>query len=316
MAKEVKLPMLGQTMEQGTIINCLVEVGRQVKKDDILFEIETDKVTFELQSPDEGFVKAILVQPQQTVSVGEVLLILGQENEKISHAKCSKIPAEKPAQKKPIEFDKLNRAEKMLFSKREKPCFYLNINVDATELDALCDKMKVSINAFLIKALSLGLVQWPVMTSKLEDDSIRPADSIDINFAIMSKKELINVVIKQADKKNLNQISKEIAELIEKADTEKLTNEDLEIGCITLSNLGQLGIDSFIPIVEPGQCGIIGVGKISENLVLEKEKPVMRKFMKMTIAVDHKIANGAEAAQFLSCAGKLLEDPEKLTLTN
>jgi len=84
MAKEIKLPRFGETMVEGTIVNCLVKVGQKVKKGDYLFEIETDKATFEMESPDEGFVKAIIAQPGQTLSVGQVILILGEENEKIS----------------------------------------------------------------------------------------------------------------------------------------------------------------------------------------------------------------------------------------
>ncbi len=346
MAKEITLPQLGQTMEEGIIINCPVKAGQKVKKGDVLFEIETDKVTFELESPDESFVKAIFAQPGQTVSVGEVLLILGEENEKINVAKKigKKTTVKKPSGETPIEkitqedlaaasqsqtgyklgrkiplgrFGK-KQAEKMLLSKHEKPCFYLNINIDVSELVALREKLnesaeiKISINDFIIRALSLGLAQWPVMTGRLEDDSIRLADSINISFSMPTKSGLVNAVIKEVDKKNLNQIAQETTTLIEKAEKGKLTPEDLEGGCVTLSKLGELGIDSFIPIVEPGQCSILGVGKIIETIVLEKDNTAVHKFMKMTIAVDHKVANGAEAAQFLSCVGKLLEDPQKL----
>ena len=346
MAKEIKLPQLGKTMEEGIIINCLVKVGQKVKKGDFLFEIETDKVTFEMESPEEGFVKAIVAQPGQTVSVREVLLVLGEENEKISLERSNpqKTTTENSPKKEQIEkitqadltaaaqsqagyklgqkvpLSKLGKkqAEKMLQSKRQKPCFYLNINVDVTELEELGKKLnesseiKISANAFLLRALSLGLAQWPVMTGRLEGDSIRLADSIDIGLAIVTKGGLVTPIVKEVDKKNLTQIAQDIAALIEQAEAAKLMPGDLEDGCITVSNLGILGIDSFIPIVEPEQCSILGVGKISDTCVSEKDNIVVRKFMKMTIAVDHKVANGAEAAQFLSCVGKLLEDPQKL----
>ena len=70
MAKEVRLPQLGQTMEEGTVVNCLVKVGDEVKKADVIFEIETDKATLEMESPAEGFVKHILVQVDETLPVG------------------------------------------------------------------------------------------------------------------------------------------------------------------------------------------------------------------------------------------------------
>jgi pyruvate dehydrogenase E2 component (dihydrolipoamide acetyltransferase) len=82
---------------------------------------------------------------------------------------------------------------------------------------------------------------------------------------------------------------------------------------MTISNLGELGIDSFIPIVIPGQCSVLGVGKITDTCTANKDGFITRKIMKMTLAVDHKTANGAEAAQFFSMVTKLLEDPQKLS---
>ena len=107
MAKEIKLPQLGQTMEEGTIVNCLVEISQKIKKGDYLFEIETDKVTLELESPAEGFAKAIIAEQGQTLPVGQVLLILGEEDEKINipfnrnkKIKKTTVPIEKtPAEK-------------------------------------------------------------------------------------------------------------------------------------------------------------------------------------------------------------------------
>jgi pyruvate dehydrogenase E2 component (dihydrolipoamide acetyltransferase) len=164
-----------------------------------------------------------------------------------------------------------------------------------------------------MKALSLGLKQWPIMTGRLEGDSILFADSIGIGLAITTNKGLIAPIVKDVDKKNLAQITQYSAALIERARAGKLTPDDLEGGCITVSNLGALGIDSFIPIVVPGQCSILGVGRITDTCVSQNGNIAVRKLMKMTLAVNHKVANGAEAAQFLSYVGKLLEEPEKLT---
>jgi pyruvate dehydrogenase E2 component (dihydrolipoamide acetyltransferase) len=354
MAKEIKLPRLGETMEEGIIVNCLVEVGRHIKKGDYLFEIETDKATFQMESPEEGFVKAILAQPGQTLPVGQVLLILdstelaevGQENEKINMGKTAnkKTPAGIPAEKLPMQkitqadltaaaqdptayklgqkipLSRLakKQAEKMLQSKRQIPCFYLNITVDATELVSFRQKLnesadvKISFNDFLMRALALGMAQWPIMTGRLEGDNIQLADSIGIGLAIAADKGLVAPIVKDVDKKNLTQIAQYRTALVERTRAGKLTPDDLEGGCITISNLGAIGIDSFIPIVVPDQCSILGVGKITDTCVSQDDKTAVRKFMKMTLAVDHRVANGAEAAQFLSYVGKLLEDPQKL----
>jgi pyruvate dehydrogenase E2 component (dihydrolipoamide acetyltransferase) len=83
MVKEVRLPQLGQTMEEGTIVNCLIKVGDEVKKGDVIFEIETDKATLEMESPADGFVKQILVAADETLPVGEPMLILGDKDEDV-----------------------------------------------------------------------------------------------------------------------------------------------------------------------------------------------------------------------------------------
>jgi len=342
MSKEIKLPQFGKTMTEGAIVNCLVKTGQKVNKGDILFEIETDKATLEMESPDEGYVKTIIAQNDQTVAVGDVLLILGEENEKVSvKAAIKKSPpkqAEKIAkittkedivttlkeaktggqqvyklgQKVPLSRLGQITAGQMLKSKHEKPCFYLTVNVDVTELTALQEKLKVSVNDFIIKALAMGMVKWPIMTGRLEGDSIRLADSPGIGIAIAVKDGIVAPVVKDAAGKNLSQIAECRKDLFERLETGNLSSDDFKDGCITVSNLGELGIDSFIPVVIPGQCSILGVGKIAESCVMHKDNMAVRKFMKMTLAVDHRIANGAEAAQFLSFVVDLLGEAQKL----
>jgi pyruvate dehydrogenase E2 component (dihydrolipoamide acetyltransferase) len=83
MAKEVRLPQLGQTMEEGTVVNCLINVGDEVKKGDVIFEIETDKATLEMESPADGFVKHILAKVDETLPVGAPVLVLGAKDEDV-----------------------------------------------------------------------------------------------------------------------------------------------------------------------------------------------------------------------------------------
>ena len=83
MAREIRLPQLGETMDNGTIVSCLVKVGDQVKKGDIIFEIETDKATLEMESPADGFVKHILAEVNETLPVGTPIMILGDKDEKV-----------------------------------------------------------------------------------------------------------------------------------------------------------------------------------------------------------------------------------------
>jgi pyruvate dehydrogenase E2 component (dihydrolipoamide acetyltransferase) len=205
-------------------------------------------------------------------------------------------------------------AERMLKSKREIPCFYLTVKADVTNLVELRNKLnqiedeKFSYNDFIIKAIATGIEKYPVMTGQIDGDIIKLQDSINIGLAISVPDGLVAPVLKDVNKKNIRQISNDSKVLIDKARGNKLAPTDLEGGCITVSNLGAFGIDNFIPIVVPGQCSILGIGKITDTCVPDNGNLLVRKLMNMTLSVDHKVANGAYAAQFLDFVHKLLED--------
>ena len=396
MAKEVRLPQLGQTMEEGTVVNCLVNVGDKVKKGDVIFEIETDKATLEMESPAEGFVKYVLAKVDETLPVGAPVLVLGAEDENVPQsfvdsltgaapAPAQAAPAAEPAKAEPepaklagrimasprakklaadlgvdlakltgtgpagkiteqdvqkaaapkpstpaataapaaeakagqrIPVNRLQRitAEKMLKSKQEIPCFYLTVKADVTALVELRTRLnesggvKLSYNDFLLKAVAMGLEKYPIMTGQLAGEEIRLAEAIGIGLAISVPDGLVAPIVKDVNKKDVRQIALDSQALIERARSNKLAPTDVEGGCITVSNLGAFGIDNFIPIVVPGQCSILGIGQISDTCVPDNGNIMVRKLMNMTLSVDHKVANGAYAAQFLDFVKKRLED--------
>jgi pyruvate dehydrogenase E2 component (dihydrolipoamide acetyltransferase) len=415
MAKEVRLPQLGQTMEEGTIVECRVKVGDEVKKGDIIFEIETDKATLEMESPADGFVKHILADVGQTLPVGELMMVLGGKDEEVPQSFIDSLKSAEIAIPKAYGFEAatqpsdeiratsderrkviasprakrlaeelgvdlvkvtgtgpggkiteqdvksaaslagtpvvpapleppaapeiklgatipLNRiqkitAERMLKSKHEIPCFYLTAKADVTDLVALRTKMnetgdlKVSYNDFIMKAVATGLEKYPIMTGQLAGEAIKLADAIHVGLAISVPGGLVAPIVKDVNKKDIKQIARDSQALIERARNNKLSPDDLEGGCITVSNLGASGIENFIPIVVPGQCSILGIGKITDTCVPAPASPdasrgsgpdndniAVRKLMSMTLSVDHKVTNGAYAAQFLDFVRKLLED--------
>jgi len=388
-------------MEEGTIVNCLVKVGDQVKKGDVLFEIETDKATLELESPADGYVKCILAEVNQTLPVGEPVAVLGDKDEEvgedflkslaggtapsapasapevvseasapavagkpapagpagrvIASPRAKKLAAElgvdlagvkgtgpagkiteddvknaagapaKPAVSAPQGEPKLGQTipvprlqkitgQRMLRSKAEIPCFYLNVKVDVTDLVAHRAKMnesaavKVAYNDFIIKAVATGLQKFPVMTGQLEGDNIKLAGSIGVGLAISVPDGLVAPIVKDVQDKTVIEVARYSQQLIERTRNNKLTPDDLEGGCITVSNLGAFGIDSFIPIVVPGQCSILGIGRITDTCVPQDGSILVRKLMNMTLSVDHKVTNGAYAAQFLDFVKQQLED--------
>jgi pyruvate dehydrogenase E2 component (dihydrolipoamide acetyltransferase) len=392
----VRLPQLGQTMEEGTVVNVLIKTGDKVEKGDVLFEIETDKATLEMESPAEGFVKGLLAEEGQTLLVGEPLLVLTKEDRDVpgevieslksgepqpeqsaAEKQAQKSEPEKPAAAKStrktagekviasprakmaakrlgvdlqtvagsgqagritekdvlsaqksepvsesdiklgstIPLNRLQRitGERMVQSKQDIPCFYLTMKVDMTDLvdyrNELKEKStKVSFNDFIIKAVADALEHYPIMTGQLEGDKIKLAESINIGLAMAGPEGLVVPVIKNVQDKDIFEVARSSQSLIEKLKNNKLELTDLEGGVTTVSNLGGFGIESFIPIVVPGQCSILGIGKITDTCIPVNGDILVRKLMSITVSVDHKVANGAEAAQFLEMVRKQLED--------
>jgi pyruvate dehydrogenase E2 component (dihydrolipoamide acetyltransferase) len=338
-------------MEEGTIVGYMVSIGDEVKKGDTIYEVETDKATLEVESPADGFVKHIIAEVGQTLLVGEPVLILAGEHEQVPQSfidslKGPAAPVAKPpaAQTRPTAVEPsepaaqapqirpgqtvpLNRlqkitAQKMLQSKREIPCFYLTVKADVTDLVELRTRMnqtsdvKISYHDFIMRSVAVGLEKFPIMTGWLAGDTIRLADSIDIGLAIDTPDGLVAPIVRQVNKKNVTQLARDTKALIEKARSNKLVPDDIEGGCITVSNLGAFGIDSFTPIVVPGQCSILGVGRIIDTCLpddsggSDSAMPAIavRKLMSLTLSVDHRVANGTYAAGFLDFIRKLLED--------
>jgi pyruvate dehydrogenase E2 component (dihydrolipoamide acetyltransferase) len=152
------------------------------------------------------------------------------------------------------------------------------------------------------------------MTGQLAGEEIRLAETIGIGLAISVPDGLVAPIVKDVNKKDVRQIALDSQALVERARSNKLTPTDIEGGCITVSNLGAFGIDNFIPIVVPGQCSILGIGQITDTCVPNSGNILVRKLMNMTLSVDHKVANGAYAAQFLDFVKKMLEDTSTFSL--
>lgn len=338
MAQEVTLEKFAQTMEEGTVVACLVKVGDKVKTGDVIFEVETDKATIEMESPANGFVKHILVRTGQTVPVDTPIMILGGKNEQVPQSYIDSLkvaaadptlpaptqdtqpatPAFKLGAKLPLSRTQKLIGRKMLHSKRQIPCFYLNAGADVTEIVALRTKMnksaqlKVAYTDFILRAAALALKQYPLMTGQLAGEYIHLADDIDIGLAITVNDDLVAPVVKNVDKKDVRQIAAETQALVAKANGHKLSLAELQGGCMTLSNLGALGIESFTAIVVPGQCSILGVGRITDTCVPANADISVRKLMNLTLSVDHRVVNGAYAAQFLDFLKRLLEEAVNL----
>jgi len=352
---QVKLPKLGSAMEDARLIQYRVEHGQHVTSGQALFEIETDKAAVEVESPADGFVRHIFVQPGTVVLPGQPVLIIADKDEPVpadlieagTRAAAAASTPPRPAPADPHTPQHNNPAEaatvttpqhvklgqtvrlsarqrataaKMLRSKREIPCFYLNVRADVTDLVELRSRLnrtspvRIAYDDFIIAAVAKALENYPLMAGRLAQDLIELPDTFDVAFAVDSPGGVVAPVLRNVNAKDLTRLASERADLQQKALLNKLTPDDLAEPCITISNLGMYRVTSFIPIVVPGQCCILGIGRITDTCVPDVQPSpagprfLVRKLMALTLSVDHRIANGAYASQFLDHVKKTLED--------
>ena len=210
--------------------------------------------------------------------------------------------------------------ERMLKSKLSKPCFYVGSKADITELMAIRPKLrkslgvKITTNAFYIRALGLAVQKYPLTVGRFDGDKIRVAERINIGFAVNAPQGLIVPVVKDAGEKTLPEIAREEASLTNKARDNQLKLEDIEGETIALSNLGAYGIDSFLGIVPPPTSTILAVGNVVPTAMCrgENDEIAVRKMLRLSLAVDHRVINGIYAAKFLAFIAEQLQNPQQL----
>lgn len=209
--------------------------------------------------------------------------------------------------------------QRMLESKQTKPCYYIGIKADTTELMDSRHELKkrfgvkITSNAFYIKALALAAKEFPLMVGSWEGDSIKIADIINVGFAVSAPQGLVVPVVKDADKKALAEIATLEKELTDKARSNKLSLDEITGETIGLSNLGVYDIDSFIGIVPPPATTILDVGNTLRTAVPKDGQIVIRKITDLTIAVDARVVPDPYAAKFLAHIAEILENPKRIT---
>ena len=210
-------------------------------------------------------------------------------------------------------------AERMLLSKQTIPCYYLEMDADVTDLVCLRNKMnarqdaqKVTFNDFIVKACAAALRAFPLVNSRWVEGGIERRAEVNVGFAVALDEGLVVPVVRNVDRKSLAQVAAEAAGLVERARSKRLQPDEYQGGCLTISNLGMYGIRSFIPVANPGESTILGLGMIEDRVVFRQGSIQVRKIMTLVLAVDHRIVDGAVGAQFLEAIRDALEAPAKL----
>jgi pyruvate dehydrogenase E2 component (dihydrolipoamide acetyltransferase) len=216
-------------------------------------------------------------------------------------------------------------ADRLLASKTQIPHFYLHIEVDAgemvhlrTQVNAAMEKAamgKLTINDFILKAAVMAAVRVPRVNAAFAGDAIIEYANVHLAVAVAVDEGLVTPVIREAERKSLREISEAVKDLANRARTKRLKPDEYQGGTLTVSNLGSYGIESFSAIVNPPQSVILSIGAIVRKPVVNAAGQItVGERMTVGLSADHRVVDGAVAAQYLAQLRQLLENPTLLLL--
>ena len=412
MATPLPMPKLGLTMEEGTILKWRKGEGETVEKGEIILDIQTDKVEYEVESPDGGLLLKTLAGEGDVVPCGTDIAVIGEAGEDISSfgstsAKApvetesevaeapptpQPAPAPAPAPAAPvatqpaptgrvfaspaarrvarelgIDYRTLKGsgpggrivqadvraaaasglpaaplaaasgpaavagstplagmrkiiAERMLSSWSQVPRITMQAEVDLTNLLAVREAsrqawendlgVKVSINDLILFYTARAVRRCPAVNVRLTENSLEQMQDVNIGVAVAVEQGLMVPVIRGADQKSIDAISRESRALAEAARAGALGLDALEGGTFTVSNLGAYGVDHFSAIINHPESAILSVGAARERAVVRNGEVVARTTAFVGINADHRLVDGAPAAEFLSTLKEMLEHPK------
>jgi pyruvate dehydrogenase E2 component (dihydrolipoamide acetyltransferase) len=333
MAYELKLPDLGEGLTEGEVARWLVSEGQDVAEDDPLVEIQTDKTTVEIPSPAAGKVTQILVEEGKVVPVGTVLVVIGGDGGQAiakptpqAEAKGRATPlVRKIAQELGVDLDSLAGtgpqgriteddvrrtaapregrreplrgvrrliAEHMSRAHREVPA--------VTWVEA-CDFSNVDLGrlvATALKACAESLQEFPELNARLEGDEIVYLDRYDLGVAVQTEQGLVVPVVRDCDKRGIDELQAEVERLAESARGGTLQPEELRGSTFTLTSAGKLAGLFQTPIVNHPEVAILSIGRIAERAVVRDGTVVAAPIGYVSVTFDHRVIDGARAAEF------------------
>ncbi|MFI5395824.1 MAG: dihydrolipoamide acetyltransferase family protein [Candidatus Binatia bacterium] len=366
---EVVMPKFGLTMQEGKIQQWFKAEGDAIETGQPLFEVETEKVLYEVEAPAGGVVAKLLYPLESTVACANIVAVIavgGEDPAAIAKAYASKAPAaaafalphaggpasqrtapasagaivatpaaRKLAKERSIDLATVNGtgpggritredveaaaaaasqgtplrgmrksiADRMFKSLQSTAQLTITAEADVTPLVARREQLKKEFNLtftdLLIEAVAGALVAHPRLRLTAEGDRVQPHDEVDVGIAVALDEGLMVPVIRQADKKSLQQIAEESRRLAERARAGSLDVDEVSGGTFTITNLGMYGIDAFTPIINQPQIAILGVGRIVPKPAVHNGQIAIRSMMTLSLTFDHRIVDGAPAAAFL-----------------
>ena len=359
-AYEFKLPDLGEGLTEGEIARWLVTEGQEIGEDDPLVEIQTDKTTVEIPSPAAGKVARILVAEGETVAVGTVLIVIGEDGAEPAvdeqaaadeqpappavssglapgHAPSGRVRAtplvRRLAQELGVDLETLAGSgpqgrvtEEDVRSAAASPGLApghapegrreplrgvrkliaehmarAHAEVPAVTWVEECDFGAVDLKGLVpvtLKAVAEALQEVPELNARLEGDEIVYLDRYDLGVAVQTDQGLVVPVVRDCDSRSVDELVDEVARLAESARAHKLKPEDLRGSTFTVTSAGKLGGLLTTPIVNHPEVGILSIGRVAERPVIRDGEIVARPTGTIAITFDHRVVDGARAAEF------------------
>ncbi len=205
-------------------------------------------------------------------------------------------------------------------SKREVPHFYVSAGVDMTAAmalrsqinEALAGEARVSVNDLIVKACALTLAKYPAFNASFEGNNLRMNPAINVSIAVAVEYGLLVVSLGDCRGRSLVDISKAARGAVERAQSGVLREDDYTGGTFSISNMGMFDVDSFSAIIYPPQSAVIAVGTVRQQPVVRDGEITIAQMMQATLSTDHRVADGAQAAEFLVEVKRVLENPVTL----
>ena len=354
MSAEIKVPAVGESISSGIISLWHRQDGEYVRAGDLLFTLDTDKVSTEVAAQAAGIVR-IKAPADTEVKIGEVVGLIEDAPEPAASivAPTAPTPVVAPvvsvapsapatpttvAPSAPVELEPQDRrvTRKKLSPLRKKISTQLvaaqrnaailttfnecdmsavmKLRADIQESFTAKYGIKLGFMSFFIKAVVDALKSEPQINSRLDGEELVQNHFYDIGVAVGTERGLIVPVIRDADRKTFPELEQDLAYYAKKARDGAITIEDLQGGVFTISNGGVYGSLLSTPILNPPQSGILGMHKIQERPVALDGKVVIRPMMYLALSYDHRVVDGREAVTFLVRVKEAIESPLRLFL--
>jgi pyruvate dehydrogenase E2 component (dihydrolipoamide acetyltransferase) len=258
------------------------------------------------------------IDPSRVTGTGRNGRVSKEDVEAFAAQRTTPSSMQEPAERRRFSPTRATIARRLLESKQTIPHYRLAVEADAGRLLERKSELsqatgqRISVNDLLVRACALALVRHPAINVQLEGDEVLFFAHADVAIAIATDNGLVAPIVRAADLKSPREIAAATADLAQRAASGTLQRADLSGGTFTLSNLGMFGVARFDAIINPPQVAILAVGAAEQRVVSRQGAPAIARMMTLTLSADHRVVDGAVAAEFLATLRSLIEQPQTL----